>query len=54
MAVERRLWSRDELILSLNLYLKLPFGKLHSGTKEIIQLATVLNRNTWFNCYATK
>lgn len=40
----RRLWTREELILSLNLYLKLPFGKLHSRTREIIQLAEILGR----------
>ena len=44
MPIERRLWTRDELILSLILYLKLPFGKLHSGTPEIIHLAAVLGR----------
>lgn len=42
--MERRLWTRDELILALNLYLKLPFGKLHHGTPEIIQLAKIINR----------
>lgn len=41
---ERRLWTREELILALNLYLKLPFGKLHSGTKEIIHLAAIIDR----------
>ena len=41
---ERRLWTRDELILALNLYLKLPFGKLHSGTPEIIHLANLIDR----------
>jgi len=40
----RKLWTKDELILALNLYLKLPFGKLHSGTPEIIHLATILER----------
>lgn len=25
----RNLWSRDEMILVLNLYLKMPFGKMH-------------------------
>lgn len=40
----RKLWTRDELILALNLYLKLPFGKLHSGTPEIIHLANILGR----------
>lgn len=41
---ERRLWTRDELILALNLYLKLPFGKLHSGTPSIIHLAGIIGR----------
>ncbi len=43
---ERKLWSRDELILALNLYLKLPFGKLHSRTPEIIHLASMLGRTS--------
>lgn len=42
--MERRLWTREELILALNLYLKLPFGKLHHGTPEIIHLAKILDR----------
>lgn len=42
--MERRLWTREELILALNLYLKLPFGKLHHGTTEIIHLAKILDR----------
>ncbi|MES1216479.1 MAG: HNH endonuclease [Bacteroidota bacterium] len=41
----QRLWTREELILALNLYLKLPFGKLHSRTPEIIHLADLINRN---------
>jgi putative restriction endonuclease len=41
---ERNLWTRNELILALNLYLKLPFGKLHSGTPEIIHLAKIIGR----------
>lgn len=41
---KRKLWTRDELILALNLYLKLPFGKLHSRTPEIIHLAVLLGR----------
>jgi putative restriction endonuclease len=39
-----KLWTRDELILALNLYLKLPFGKLHSGTPAIIHLAKIIGR----------
>lgn len=42
--MERRLWTREELILALNLYLKLPFGKLDSRTPEIIRLAEILGR----------
>ncbi|MEI7830732.1 MAG: HNH endonuclease [Prolixibacteraceae bacterium] len=42
--MERRLWTREELILALNLYLKLPFGKLHHGNPEIIHLAKFIDR----------
>lgn len=41
---QRNLWTRDELILALNLYLQLEFGKLHSGNPKIIQLANLLGR----------
>jgi putative restriction endonuclease len=41
---EKKIWSREELILALNLYLKLPFGKLHSKTPEIIHLANIIER----------
>lgn len=40
----QRLWTREEYILTLNLYLKLPFGKLDSRTKEVIELAKLINR----------
>lgn len=40
----KNLWSRNELIVSLNLYLKLPFGKLHHKTKEVIDLARIIGR----------
>ena len=42
--MERRLWTREELILAFSLYLKLPFGKLHHGNQEIIHLAQLLDR----------
>lgn len=38
------LWTRDELVLAFNLYLKLPFGKKHSRTPEIIHLANIMGR----------
>ena len=40
----QKLWTRDEFILALNLYLKLPFGKLDSRTPEIIHLANIIGR----------
>lgn len=35
----QKLWTREELILAINLYCKLPFGKLHKNNPEIIELA---------------
>jgi len=40
----KNLWTREELILAFNLYLKLPFGKMHKHTPEIIELANLLGR----------
>lgn len=40
----RRLWTRDELIAAFRLYCLLPFGRLHKGTAEIIELASLLGR----------
>lgn len=42
--MKRRLWTKDELIVAFNLYLKLPFGKMHRGNPEIIKLAGLVNR----------
>ena len=39
-----RLWTREEYILVLNLYYKLPFGRLTHTTKEVRELATLLGR----------
>lgn len=40
----RRPWTRDELIIAMNLYCKLPFGQLHSKTPVIIEVAEKLGR----------
>ena len=40
----QKLWTREELLLVINLYCKLPFGKLHSGNPEIISLAKLIRR----------
>lgn len=39
-----RLWTKDELILAINLYCKTPFGKIHTRNPDIIQLAKGLDR----------
>ncbi|MDD3171657.1 MAG: hypothetical protein PHO86_04980 [Bacilli bacterium] len=39
------LWTREELILTFNLYLKLPFGKIQSRTFEVVELAKLLGRS---------
>jgi putative restriction endonuclease len=40
------LWSREELILAINLYCKLPFGKIHRNNPEIIRLANLIDRTS--------
>jgi putative restriction endonuclease len=40
------LWTRDELILAINLYCKIPFGKLHSRNPAIINLAKLIGRTS--------
>jgi putative restriction endonuclease len=40
----QKLWTREELILAINLYCKLPFGRLHNRNPEIIKLSEIINR----------
>ena len=44
MKLGQRLWTRDELILAINLYCKLPFGRLHRLNPEVINLSKLINR----------
>lgn len=37
-------WTRDEVLIALNLYCQLPFGKLHHGNPLIIKVAEMLDR----------
>jgi putative restriction endonuclease len=37
-------WSRDETILAINLYCRIPFGRQHSRTPEVIELAKAIGR----------
>lgn len=41
----RNNWSREETILALALYCKIPFGKIHKDNPQIIALAQKLGRN---------
>ena len=40
----QKLWTRDELILAINLYCKLPFGRLHRTNPQVIHLAELIGR----------
>jgi putative restriction endonuclease len=43
--VERKPWTREELILAINLYCKTPFGRIHIRNPEIIELSNMLGRS---------
>lgn len=40
----KKLWTRNELIIAINQYCKIPFGKIHNRNPEIIGLANILGR----------
>ena len=40
----RNYWTDEELILTLDLYFKLPFGRLNKSTPEVKQLANLIGR----------
>lgn len=42
----QKLWTREELILAVNLYCKLPFGRLHRLNPEVIHLASLIGRTS--------
>ncbi|MFZ1827256.1 MAG: HNH endonuclease [Candidatus Competibacteraceae bacterium] len=44
MTAIRKLWNRTELLLAMNLYCHIPFGRQHSRAPEVIELAKVLKR----------
>ena len=37
-------WTREELILAINLYCKIPFGRMHHGNPLIIEFANLIGR----------
>ena len=42
--MERKLWTRDEMIVVLNLYLRTPFGKMHKSNPDVIKIAHLIGR----------
>ena len=40
----RNLWTKEELILAFNLYLKIPFSKIGARNKDVIHLANLIGR----------
>lgn len=44
MKAGQKLWTKEELILVINLYCKLPFGKLDQRNPEVISLSKLIGR----------
>lgn len=42
----QKLWTREELILAINLYCKTPFGKLDARNPSVINLANLIGRTS--------
>ncbi|MES2278566.1 MAG: HNH endonuclease [Bacteroidota bacterium] len=42
--MERRIWSREEFILVMNLYTKIRYGQFNERNSEVIKLAQLLKR----------
>lgn len=40
----QRLWTKEESILAINLYCKIPFGQMHSRNTAVIDLANLIHR----------
>jgi putative restriction endonuclease len=40
----RRDWTREELIVTFNLYCKIPFGRIHLRNPQVIELARMIGR----------
>lgn len=43
--MQRRNWTREELILALSVYFQLPFGRLNRRTPEVVELARLIGRS---------
>lgn len=42
--MQRRTWTRNQLVKTLTLYCQLPFGRMHSGNPAVIALAAAIER----------
>lgn len=40
----QRLWTKEETILAINLYCKIPFGQMHGRNADVIELSILINR----------
>jgi len=40
----QNLWTREELILAFNLYLRIPFGKTNKKNPQVVELANIIGR----------
>ena len=40
----RKRWTREELLIALNLYCRIPFGKINHGNPEIVEVAKAIGR----------
>lgn len=38
-------WTRDQLLIALRLYMRTPFGRLHSTNREIVTQAEKIGRS---------
>ncbi|MCZ8027918.1 MAG: hypothetical protein O9332_21655 [Microcystis sp. LE19-10.1B] len=44
----KNLWTRDELLIALNLYYKFPYGQFHTNNPIIIEVAQKWFFVTWY------
>ncbi|MEZ2335930.1 HNH endonuclease [Mucilaginibacter sp. RCC_168] len=40
------LWTKEQSILAINLYCKIPFGQMHSRNADVIELANLIGRSS--------
>lgn len=44
LKVKSKNWTREQILVAINLYCQLPFGKLHKGNPLIIEIAKLIGR----------